>query len=426
MTSPEAPKLSETNSDVGNDARSTYTAESTPSVNSVRRLHDYWERRSSGDPVMPQNAEWKTFLSQKVLAESNAAETQKRRSNYDDKDSLFDFQESEGAFPRTRKNPSLGATPRQDDPSLRSLQEISNLSPIRNVHDDDDEDDDDETPSEVSTSVAQGTTFLQRLQACAAPMMPKSTMEGGINCNPLPVAHLAFMRNNSAANTGNPDQAKSTSRLFPSGLWSKPDIIVEEDDDEKAGGEKGEEDRQQGNQEQPRSSTPSGRQRGDMSSVISDEQFGQKTAYLEAIAMKAAVSGSKKNRKTRSSGSSDTGSSKHTESWQRFLDKKKGTSEDSSDVQGAAERYASEKVEEMIGSMSAAKSRSGDFQPRPIEDATGAFPSVGNHNRFKNSDQFQWKNESTRAAEDLAAARVEAMMHALSSPRTLDEGEAEI
>jgi hypothetical protein len=411
----------------GNDARSTHTADSSPSVSSVKNLHDYWERRSSTkEGLTPSSAEWKTFLSKKVRDENTAIEGVKGRVD-DEKDSLFDFG-SEGIYSNARRSQVLGSVPRNEDAGLRSLEEISNLSPIQNVHDDDDEDD-DEAPSEVSTGVAQGTTFLERLQACAAPMMPKSMGEGGqgANCNPMPMAHLNFLRNNPSA-TGSPQEqgGRPSSKFVPPNLCGKPDIISEEDED--ASGvdmdtEALRKDESRSSKSNPRSS----RQGGDMSSVISDEQFGQKTAYLEALAMKAAVSGSKKNRKSRSSGP-ETGadSEKHSESWQRFLDRKATSrSEDQEDVSRAADKYAEAKVDRMMENM-AARSRSGEFQPRPVEEATGAFPSVGNASKFKGADQFQFKNESAKAAEDLAAARVEAMMHALSSPQTLDEDEGEI
>ena len=136
--------------------------------------------------------------------------------------------------------------------------------------------------------------------------------------------------------------------------------------------------------------------------------------------MKAAVSGSKKTRRTRSSDSESSGNIKHSESWQRFLDKKNAaTSEDQESVQRAAEEYATKKIDQMM-----AKNRPAEFDARPLEEATGAFPSVKHASRFK--VDTEWKTESTRAAEDLAAARVEALMHSLSTKRALDEEEGEI
>jgi hypothetical protein len=383
-------------------------------VNNVKELHQYWEKRSIDKAVTPPSAEWKTFLSKKVMAENTAAENRKRLSGTgeDDRDTLFDFG-SEGAYSTAARQP-LGTANRNTDPGLRQLEQISNLSPIRTIHDDDDDDDDDmKAPSEVSTEVVQGKTFMERIQACAAPMIPRQL--DGVNCNPMPLAHLNFMRRNSpVADTADSQHSRSGSGLEAKILYGKPDVIVEEDEEEASA-----EDRRKEASRQLQATTPS-KARGDVSSVISDEQFGQKTAYLEAIAMKAAVSGSKKTRRPRSSGSEASGNIKHSESWQRFLDKKNAaTSEDQESVQRAAEDYATKKIDQMM-----ARNRPAEFEARSMEEATGAFPSVKNVNRVKGDTE--WKTESTRAAEDLAAARVEAMMHALSTPRALDEEEGEI
>ena len=118
----------------------------------------------------------------------------------------------------------------------------------------------------------------------------------------------------------------------------------------------------------------------------------------------------------------------------RFLDemleKKRAsqTAQDDKDVSKAAEKYASEKVERMMDIMAQRSQgdNGGEFQSRPAEEATGAFPSVSN---VRANFQGGQKSETSRAAEDLAAARVEAMMQALSSPPpqpALGEGEAEI
>jgi hypothetical protein len=145
------------------------------------------------------------------------------------------------------------------------------------------------------------------------------------------------------------------------------------------------------------------------SSVVSAESFGAKTAYLEAIAMRAAVSKPRSSSRKRSSAASDVSmtSSVHSEKWRAFLDRKKGMpissrSSHTSEVSKAAERYASEKVEEMMSMMSRSQS------------ARRGSKEVDNVKREK--------SESLKAAEDLAAARVEAMMAALSNSNT-DEGE---
>jgi hypothetical protein len=231
-------------------------------------------------------------------------------------------------------------------------------------------------------------------------------------------------------------------------------MIVEEDDDTEdeshQENSKSPETRQKIEQSRSQSNPRSSRH-SDVSSVISDEAFGAKTSYLEAIAMKAAVSGSKKKRRnttgSKTGSEASSTSSKHSEKWQRFLDKKaagaSGSPQQEQDVNEevsrTAEKYAAEKVEEMMEIMSQRNrsAQKGGFPGRPMEEATGAFPSVENSRASYPAYQFSQsrseegenmservsrKSESARAAEDLAAARVEAMMQALSS-QNLDEGE---
>jgi hypothetical protein len=260
------------------------------------------------------------------------------------------------------------------------------------------------------------------------------------------MAHLAFLRTNPSVNGTSPDKTKSA-RFVPPNLCGRPDVIVEEDDDTEAESDqensKEPETRQKQENPRPRSNPRSSRH-SDVSSVISDEAFGAKTAYLESIAMKAAVSGSKKKRRNTNGSDTSSISSKHSEKWQRFLDKKAGASgspqqeqDINEEVSRTAEKYAAEKVEEMMEMMAQrGRSTQGGFPGRPMEEATGAFPSVENSRASYPAYQFSQsqsegehmsarvskKSESARAAEDLAAARVEAMMQALSS-QNLDEGE---
>ena len=225
------------------------------------------------------------------------------------------------------------------------------------------------------------------------------------------------MKSNPSVN-GTPEKPRFT----PPNLCGRPDVIHEEGEEDDSVTEKTAESRQR--EEKPRSRSnpkPIRQKNSDVSSVISDENFGAKTAYFESIAMKAAVSGSKKKR--RSTGSDTSGSSsKHSEKWQRFLDKKgakdaksPGDKSSSDEVSKAAEKYAAEKVEEMM-EMMARRSQPNEFQSRPMEEATGGFPVLDKNTRS------EVQSESAKAAEDLAAARVEAMMQALSS-KNLDEGE---
>jgi len=420
---------------------------------SVKLKAQFWESRKQspedsenkdGVTAMPsETAEWKSFLAKKVRAESAAAnDEQQRRSKGrdEDRDSLFDFPESEGAFPKASRQvnrlpPGLANTQQArqigGEPHEKDFEEISDLSPIRVQHDEDDE---AERFSDTSSAIVQPSTsssFLQRLQACAAPIMPRNNGVDDANCGAVPMAHLAFLRTNPSLNAS-PEKQRS-SRFAPPNFCGRPDVIVEgdEDDDEQSGAhEKARESHNQ--RDKPRSrSNPRPSRQSDVGSVISEEAFGAKTAYLEAIAMKTAVSGSKKSK--RKSTGSDTGgsvSSRHSEKWQRFLDKKgsatassQGEQGSNNDVSRAAEKYAAEKVEEMM-EMMAQRNNTTPFQSRPMEEATGAFPSVQNSRPPYSADQAdrERKNDSSRAAEDLAAARVEAMMQALSG-QDMEEGE---
>ena len=225
------------------------------------------------------------------------------------------------------------------------------MSPIRK-QEEEEEDVDEGAPSETSSFAVQPTSFLQGLQACAAPIMPRTfTGEGNCDVSSLPLAHLAFLKTNPSANGTAPENA----RFVPPNLCGRPDIIHEDaEEEDESDYDKEPETRQKEEKPRSRSLPRSTRQSGDVSSVISDEAFGARTAYLESTAMKTAVSGLKKKRRSPGSDTSGT-SSKHSEKWQRFFDKKGGSggrsSEDKSsneEVSRVDEKYVTEKVEEMM------------------------------------------------------------------------------
>mmetsp|Transcript_3880 Transcript_3880/g.8978 ORF Transcript_3880/g.8978 Transcript_3880/m.8978 type:complete len:303 (-) Transcript_3880:197-1105(-) len=301
----------------------------------------------------------------------------------------------------------------------------------------------------------QGTTFLQRLQACAAPIVTKgSQMANSQACTPDgPIsAHLAFLRNNPGVAGGSPE--KGGILQASAGLCGRPDIIVEDDEDESGTGgtaiegAKATSSSNRSGKPRPRSN-PRSRQnnKDDLSSVISDG-FGSKSAYLEAIAMKAAVSGGSKKKKRRSQGSdasastshsrqrspgseasATTGTSKHSEKFQKFLDRRSSKEVEPrslsqspdkppsgrAEVSSRAEKYASEKVNEMMDSMAGRNEDRG--RAKEDYEKTGAFPTL----------PATAANDASRmAAEELAAARVEVMMQRLSSSPNLEDHEAEI
>ena len=316
-------------------------------------------------------------------------------------------------------------------------ENISDISPIRR------EADFEEAPMSDTSTAYENTSFLKRLAACAAPIMPSAPKSGETPEPGSMAAHLAFLRGNPGVNSSGA-KPSGASKYVPAGLCGRPDIIEEEEEEED---EETEMSSDVGREVQPKErarsrSNPrsSSRGRSDVSSVISEE-FGAKTAYLDALAMKTAVSGSKKKvkRNQPSSAASDTSrASEHSEKWQQFLDRKAAKGESpagsransSTNVSTAAEKYASEKLDEMM-----ARSRPSPAEAyHPAEDGTGAFPTFNDRPNMpqyqENSTSYEESpaKESTRAAEDLAAARVEAMMQSLSGTNdtSLQEDEGEI
>uniref|UniRef100_A0A6V0AQD2 Uncharacterized protein n=1 Tax=Pseudo-nitzschia australis TaxID=44445 RepID=A0A6V0AQD2_9STRA len=514
-----------------NQPNASYDAGSNAPPN-MSELHKLWEakttswdkgddrRRESGSPkndspaaaaaaapTNTQNSEWKSFLQKKVQAESAAATAEAARDNDDDdeRDTIFNFdggrseenfkKSSSGGKPQRRESKPLLGEP--DDRS--AFDDISEISPIR--HQNDDSESDYGQNSEASTTVLQGTTFLQRLQACAAPVM-----KGGPNCasdGPIS-AHLAFLRNNPSVAGSSPDKNASAKSATASpssinnlmnegkvgilqvsaGICGRPDIIVEDNEDESTIDEsvpsrspmqsppppymnkiKSRDSNSSNNTSRSRSNSRSRQNanKDDLSSVISDG-FGQKSAYLEAIAMKAAVAGKSKKKKRRSQesevsattaastsrrsssgsifSSSGNSNSKRSDKFQQFLDRRASKDEhlpspsplqpqlpptaaaDKYEVSTRAEKYASEKVNEMMDAMAR---RTGTDKDDPYNRAaraqeeyekTGAFPTLPGATK-------SGKDTTMLAAEELAAARVEAMMQRLSV-QNLEFNEVEI
>eukprot|EP00529_Nitzschia_sp_RCC80_P002674 CAMPEP_0113506748 /NCGR_PEP_ID=MMETSP0014_2-20120614/36080_1 /TAXON_ID=2857 /ORGANISM="Nitzschia sp." /LENGTH=1702 /DNA_ID=CAMNT_0000402277 /DNA_START=14 /DNA_END=5118 /DNA_ORIENTATION=- /assembly_acc=CAM_ASM_000159 len=353
----------------------------------VKSLHSFWEARTASFDSKPsevlQSSDWKKYLVKKVQSEGSVA-----RRNTSQSSSKMDPEEHfDGPSTPTRNFPASQDNDASGQPRVGAFEDISDLSPIRK---EEEESDSEYAPSEASTSIVQGTTFLQRLQACAAPIVNKST-----ECGPgVPMAaHLAFLRNNP--NVGG--TTKQSKHAGPPAFCGRPDVIAEEDtiaeedDEETTERSRGEnESRNAKRSKAPRSKSKAG---SDVSSVISDEQFGAKNAYLEAIAMKAAVSGGSKKKKRRSGSevSSESGSSaKHSAQFQKFLERRSASKDTTSDitsnshgnrlppkkpptgrvdsVSARAERYAAKKVEQMMG---------GDHEDsgRSPEEEIGAFPT---------------------------------------------------
>jgi len=295
-----------------------------------------------------------------------------------------------------------------------------------------------ETTSDTGTDIEQGS-FLKRLSACAAQFSYSDS-----NQNSMPMAHLAFLKTNPPVTRGTAPTlaSRSSGRFVPPNLCGRPETIIENDSTEVS----------------PQEATFSSKYRstplanpsttaGDFkssSSVVSGD-FGAKTSYFDNLAMKAAVSDPKRSgsrSKSRGKGlgaSSDvsTSSKQSSERWNEFLERKSQTGS-STEVSKAAERYAAEKVEEMMEALAAKPSgRQGGNTQRvdamldnmaAVDSSGQSLPSFDtNHTRpsdtLSNSGvKRSRKSESAKAAEELAAARVEAMMAAMTSSN-LDDGE---
>ena len=436
------------------------------------------DSRPSGDKHQETSptdtAEWKSFLESKALAESAAAakmsltessrpdpsEIRKRPDPSEsrrgkepvggledelDDDSLFEFKPSmrdeTGAFPTAAQS----TIDEVDD----SFSDISPIQAREDEYDDDDSKDmsrNMEAVSDTGTNIEQGS-FFKRLQACAAPMMPRSySHTQSVEGESVPSSHLAFLR--SPPQSGG---ALSSTRFISPNLCARPDTISEEVEalPSPIATARSSSSKRSKQRASPRYGG------SELRSPLSDDGFGAKTSYLESLAMEAAVSKPKRHgsrgrasdEKSRSSNTSDvSATSRRSEKWQEFVDRKSiglspekrrgessaGFSDQSSEVSKAAERYAARQVEEMLEAMS--KRREGE---RYVDDMVGqstggVSPNAGRLSPYDmkgvRSDgsrtvrSVQTKNESVRAAEELAAARVEAMMAAMTS-QSLDLGE---
>ena len=393
------------------------------------RIHDH--RSNSTE-------EWKSFLGKKVRAENEAALRQashSRRSKEEnnerrhaglrseEEDSIFVFREAETNNANSNKQNNVST----------SLDDISDLSPINHTF--------EVSDNEKAVSEAYGPTeqerglssFFQRLSACTAPIIPHAP--NGQAESSVQSSHLEFLRSipQSAA------AKRATDFVSSSFACVNPEANdkVESEDSTKS----------ENNQSLPReegkprsASVPRSSQKssyGLVANSSASEDFGAKTAYLEALASRAAVANPKRSssrRRERSSGASSvvSGATESSEKWQAFLERKRaasaGTTDKStrsnshSEVSRAAEKYAAEKVEEMMLKMSE-RSKSAPKDSHYHRDIDNMLDTSGE--RYGSSGErkiARKKGSAVRAAEDLAAARVEAMMAALSTNH-LDEGE---
>ena len=357
-----------------------------------------------------------------------------------DHDSLFSFDDKASDALRKQRTRSLNAerSNYQSTISKRSAAEPSFGVPVkpgqemefdkermkRLLQENDDFSEDDDalnTTGEGSTwvegseaygpSAGENRTFLQRLTECAAPVMNGE----------LPSAHLAFLRSQPASSAPEKDST-------PFGLCGgRPDVIHEEDDEDDASHSGTE----QQNSKRESKSNPLRKmdtERPEKAGSVVSDSFGAKTAYLDAIAMKTAVSKPKKGRrKGKSSGSSVVSgvstTSNHSEKWKSFLERKKASLKADeaenrtsvSDVSKAAERLTATKLQEM-------RSKSAPRTGRDSANSGNLFSNWTGRSQSTTRPRPQpvvYKSE----AEELAAARMDAMRTATEMTAQVSAGE---
>jgi hypothetical protein len=462
------------------DTESGSVYEGAPSVDgassSVKLRAQQWESRApkehqtevengllSGE-TSRLNSATKSYLGKKVQEESDAAARENERlyrngmaggriSYIGQNDSLFDFSVNDGAFPTSPS--SVSSPPRNRNYAKSAANAESQLG--RQPYGQDISSKDAASKDAHSSAPPEGSdfsdgneinkSFLNRLAGCAAPMLPRRLSDS----DATPMAPLAFLRTN-------PQDGKSaSSRFMPQYICGgRPDVIIEEEGEtgeptasneetNTVGNGKDSTDKQRPTQPQIRDIKTQGSEvRTDTRSVIS-EDFGAKTAYLEALAMKTAVSkprrSSDSRRRDRSSSASETTSStskSHSrEKWREFLEARKAASGASpgkfrssgSEASVAAESYAAKKVEEMM-EMMASRSKSTPRNWRSPDQSDDKHhvvesmlrdSSVSGRSRPTSHD---FSTKGSDAAEALAKVRVEAMMQALANTKKgMDEGE---
>lgn len=323
-------------------------------------------------------AGWMTFLGKKVRAESEA--------------SAFKSE----VEPGFRIN---GQHSRENKPSDRRSEKLStslNISDISPINPGEDSSDGEETYGSSmygpSTTELRSGSLMKRLSECAAPVMASKQLNG--------LAPVAIC--------GRPEHSEDGSYLRSTLSGSTMDYGSNPISGIGDG------------QMKPRAvSAPKLRSVG--SSSVASEDFGAKAAYLDAVAIKAAVSGSRRtrsNRRGRSFGGSSivSGASEHSEKWVALLEKRResgasplSSRHSSADVSRAAEKYASAKVGEMM-EMARLSTRS-----NTVSRSRGF--------REELDKKLQIDRSMNAAAEELAAARVQAMMAAMSGDGNEQHGE---
>ena len=389
-------------------AISGYVSEAERSVissNSMTSKAKDWVKKVEEDKKKIPKSTHSAALFVSAVDDDSTFEYKKRDVDIDDNDTLFDFDDQNMPKAYNRKSGEKSA-PAFAKPAKSNREYSTKL-----------EKNNSEVMSEITSQSEEASgsnpgnpkygSFLSRLQACASPVFDENERSQS-----MPQAHLAFLRNSAKDSQDN----GILSMIKNQTLCGSTDNVQES--------------YTAGLPPRVPSNAGSGAPRG--SNVAS--------TYLQAIKGKTGS--------TRDWGKKDKGSdgmtrvssitsnsSSKSESWQKFLDKRNAalasggsTKSVASNNSKAAEEYASAKVDEVISkitregtefSFDGSKRAKSAARLRP-PSSNNSMPRALSAGRVrplpsKSTSQSLRKNDAAKAAEDLAAAKVEAMMSMISN-----------
>lgn len=337
------------------------------------------ESKKQNDQTKLPSTERPSTLFVSAVDDSSTFEVMKKNEVKDD-DSIFKFEKKKTYV---RKNAEKAA-PSFVMPSKSKTPEVN------------------DSMSEVTTSTVTSfvpppkkETFLSRLQACTAPVVDDSYE--------MPQAHLAFLKNSAAC--GSSPLGKD--RKLP-GFAGIPFC---------------------GNSENVHEDDPAKDVKPRMKSSVAAN-------YLQAIKEKSkGTSSIPKGSEVRKTPSDISLGSQKSETWNRFLEKRNQALASSTKRPGSvtsedATSFAEKKVQEILNKVSKASGQD-NFTKNPRSSSaiplrppsSGGIPrslSAGRQRAIESGSLLN-RSDAARAAEDLAAAKVEAMM--LSRKNSNDDGE---
>ena len=341
------------------------------------------ELKNQNDPTKHPSAQRTSTLFVSSADDSSTFEVVKKKELNDD-DSIFKFEKGVAPKMYVRKDAEKAA------PSFVLPTTKSKISEVN------------DSMSEVTTSTAPSfvprpkkESFLSRLQACTGPVFDDS--------NEMPQAHLDFLKN--SASCGSSPLGKDRKR--PS--FSNVPFC--------------------GNPENVHEDSPTKVAESQMKSSVA-------ASYLQAIREKSrGTSFIPKGSEVKKTQSDISLGSQKSETWNRFLEKRNQALASSTKRSGSvasedATSFAQKKVQEILNKVSKDSSqdnlakypRSSSAIPlRP--PSSGGIPrslSTGRQRAFESGALLN-RSDAARAAEDLAAAKVEAMI--LSRKYSNDDGE---